>query len=109
MFHPLDDESYLADDFIVRGPVIGPLIKQDDIKVLDYFGMYKAFPNLDNNCFGWSIDPDDPWRVCVCVCGWVGFPLRATGTYQQPLGVDHWAKLLHPEDKDTGGRPERGC
>ena len=76
-FDPLD-ESLFADDFIFRGPVIGPLNKPDYVEVLDYFKIYEAFPDINPNCFGFTVDPLDPYRV------W--FFLRATGTYQKPLG-----------------------
>jgi len=95
-FDPLD-ESLMADDFIFRGPVIGPLNKKDYIEVLDYFGMHKAFPDLDNNCFGFSIDPDDPLRV------W--FFMRATGTYQKPLGGPV-GTILQPEGQKYRGSTE---
>jgi hypothetical protein len=76
-FDPVD-ESLFADDFIFRGPVIGPLNKADYMEVLDYFKIYEAFPDINPNCFGFTVDPEDPYRV------W--FFLRATGTYQKPLG-----------------------
>ena len=95
-FDPLD-ESFLAEDFVFRGPVIGPLNKEDYIQVLDYFGMYKAFPDLENNFFGWTSDPDDPWRV------W--FFLRATGTYEQPLGGS-LGNIITPQNQRYRGSTE---
>lgn len=77
-FSPLTDESLLADDFVFRGPVIGPLNKEDYAEVLDYFRVYEAIADLSPNCFGFTVDPTDPYRV------W--FFVRATGTYQAPLG-----------------------
>lgn len=77
-FSPLKEDKLLAPDFIFRGPVIGPLNKQDYAEVLEYFSVYKALPDIQPNCFGFSTDPQDPYRV------W--FFLRATGTYQEPLG-----------------------
>lgn len=76
-FDPMDP-TLLADDFIFRGPVIGPLNKVDFQGVLEYFSIYKAFPDIDPNCFGFTIDPKNPLRVWYFV--------RATGTYQQPMG-----------------------
>jgi hypothetical protein len=76
-FDPID-ESLFSEEFIFRGPVIGPLNKADYMDVLDYFKIYEAFPDVDPNCFGYTVDPDDPYRV------W--FFLRAEGTYQNPLG-----------------------
>ena len=57
------DTSLYADDFIFRGPVIGPLNKRDYKEVLDYFSIYKAFPDMDPNCFGFTVDPENPLRV----------------------------------------------
>lgn len=76
-FNPMD-ESLFADDFIFRGPVIGPLNKNDYKDVLNYFSIYKAFPDISPNCFAFGVDPEDPLRV------W--YQLRATGTYTKPLG-----------------------
>lgn len=95
-FDPLD-EALFADDFIFRGPVIGPLNKPDYIDVLDYFKIYEAFPDIDTNCFGFTIDPKDPYRV------W--FFLRATGTYQKPLGGPA-GKVLKPNNQVYQGSVE---
>ena len=32
-------------------------------EVLDYFSIYKAFPDMDPNCFGFTVDPENPLRV----------------------------------------------
>lgn len=95
-FDPID-ETLFADDFIFRGPVIGPLNKEDYKQVLDYFGIYKAFPDIDPNCFGWSVDPENPYRV------W--FFVRATGTYQNPLGGP-LGSVLEPDNQQYRGSPE---
>mmetsp|Transcript_5116 Transcript_5116/g.14873 ORF Transcript_5116/g.14873 Transcript_5116/m.14873 type:complete len:347 (-) Transcript_5116:191-1231(-) len=73
-----DPSSILADDFVFRGPVIGPLNKWDYIDVLDYFRVYEAFPDINPNCYGFSVDVIDPLKV--------RFFVKATGTYQYPLG-----------------------
>jgi len=70
--------SILADDFVFRGPVIGPLNKWDYVDVLDYFKIYEAFPDINPNCFGFTVDAVDPMKV--------RFFVKATGTYQYPLG-----------------------
>lgn len=93
-FSPMD-ASLFADDFIFRGPAIGPLNKSDYQSVLEYFSVYKAFPDLNPNCFGYNVDPEDPLRVWLMV--------RATGTYTQPLG-GALGKLAPPPDS----RPYRG-
>jgi len=95
-FDPLD-ENLLADDFCFRGPVIGPLNKHDYIEVLEYFGIYKALPDINPNCFGYSIDPENPLRT------W--FFVRATGTYQNPIGGPV-GSLIAPKGQNYRGSPE---
>lgn len=87
------DEDRLADDFVFRGPVIGPLGKHDYARVLEYFAVYRALPDVAPNAFGFSVDPEDPRRV------W--FLLRATGTYQQSLGgaLGNLAATVTPPDQ----------
>ena len=56
----------LADDFIFRGPVIGPLTKEDFAATLESVGNDSgtAFPDLQSNRFGFSADdPIEPNRV----------------------------------------------
>lgn len=91
------DESLFAEDFIFRGPVIGPLNKEDYTEVLEYFSIYKAFPDIDPNCFGFSVDPDEPLRV------W--FQVRASGTYTKPLGGPV-GKLIKPDGQKYRGSTE---
>lgn len=99
-FSPIQ-EDLLADDFVFRGPVIGPLNKRDYIDVLDYFSVYRAFPDIEANCFGFSVDPDDPHRV------W--FLVRASGTYRAPLGGalgELAARATPPDGRRYGGSTE---
>jgi len=58
----------LASDFIFRGPVIGPLGKKDFVATLNSVGsgeagLANAFPDLQSNTFGFSVDPTEPNRV----------------------------------------------
>jgi hypothetical protein len=76
-FDPID-ETLFAQDFIFRGPVIGPLNLADYKDVLGYFSIYEAFPDISPNTFGYTVDPEDPYRVWYFV--------RSSGTYQNPLG-----------------------
>ena len=70
--------TILADDFVFKGPLIGPLNKPDYFDVVDnYFRIYEAFPDLNPNCYGFTVDVVDPLTV--------RFFVKATGTYQQPL------------------------
>ena len=95
-FNPYDPTLF-AEDFIFRGPVIGPLNKVDYEEVLEYFSIYKAFPDINPNCFGYSIDPDNPLRV------W--FQLRASGTYTKPLGGPV-GKIIKPNGTKYRGSTE---
>lgn len=78
----------LSDDFIFRGPVIGPLCKQDFVETLtsvgsvDKAGLSDAFPDLEANMFGFSVDPIEPGRV------W--YFTRPRGTFLGPF--DHPVK-----------------
>ena len=96
-FDPIDESLFSEDDFIFRGPVIGPLNFADYKEVLSYFSIYKAFPDIDPNCFGYTVDPENPLRV------W--FFVRATGTYQRPLGGPI-GNLIRPDQQTYRGSPE---
>eukprot|EP00961_Rhodomonas_salina_P219261 2964018-Rhodomonas_salina.2 len=93
------NESLLAEDFVFRGPIIGPFNKADYMEVLDYFKVYRGFPDINPNCFGYSVDPEDPLRV------W--FFVRATGTNTMKLGgpLGDALAAISPPSKAT---PYRG-
>lgn len=80
----------LASDFVFRGPVIGPLCKKDFVATLTSMsaqgksGFAEAFPDLESNNFGYSVDPTEPKRV------W--YFTRPRGTF------------LGPFDNPTAGR-----
>ena len=63
--NPTPDD--LSDDFIFRGPVIGPLAKTDFVATLSSVGgsngIGDAFPDLEVNRFGFTVDPTEPNRV----------------------------------------------
>jgi len=76
-YSALDPDVY-AEDFVFRGPIVGPLNKKDYIGTMESFGIWKAFPDIKANSWGYSIDPEDPNRV------W--FMVRNTGTFDgEPL------------------------
>ena len=79
--NPTPDD--LADDFIFRGPVIGPLAKPDFCATLSSVGgkngIKDAFPDLEVNQFGFCVDPTEPGRV------W--YLERPRGTFTGPF--DH--------------------
>jgi hypothetical protein len=84
--------SILSDDFVFRGPIIGPLNKNDYIEVLEYFQVSKAFPDIKPNTYGFTVDPFNELKV--------RFFLKATGTYQNPLGglLGQFAITVTPPD-----------
>ena len=72
-------EELFSDEFIFRGPAIGPLNRADYLQILGTFGIYTAFPDIKPNAFGFTVDPEDPSRV------W--FLVRNSGTNTGPLGL----------------------
>ena len=99
--HKNDPSSILAEDFVFRSPVIGPLTKWDYIDSLDYFRVYEAFPDINPNCYGFAVDPIEPLKV--------RFFVKATGTYQNPLGGflgSATSKLTPPDGRKYMGSTE---
>lgn len=78
-FYSDHDESVFSEEFVFRGPYIGPLNKKDYLQTMDTFGIYKAIPDINPNAFGFSIDPLNPNRV------W--FMIRNTGTFTGEPGL----------------------
>uniref|UniRef100_A0A7S1T7T1 Uncharacterized protein n=1 Tax=Tetraselmis chuii TaxID=63592 RepID=A0A7S1T7T1_9CHLO len=70
-FSPAKEELF-SEEFVFRGPVIGPLCKKDYLVTLNAFSIHKIFPDIQSNSWGYSIDPQEPNRV------W--FFVRQTGT-----------------------------
>eukprot|EP00892_Ulva_mutabilis_P010452 jgi/Ulvmu1/777/UM010_0151.1 len=88
------DERNLSDDMIFRGPVVGPLTKDQYVAALSSFQVEEAFPDIQTNAFGYSIDPQDPYRV------W--FFTQTTGTH---TGNFSFAGNTIPP---TGGKIQNG-
>merc|ERR1712232_1464315 len=55
--------DYYADDYVFRGPVVGPINRKDLVQTNTAFGLDKSFPDLDRQPFGFSVDPENPYRV----------------------------------------------
>lgn len=93
------DASVFSDEFVFRGPYIGPLNKKDYLDTMDAFGIYKAIPDINPNAFGFSIDPQNPNRV------W--FMVRNTGTFTGEPGLG-LGKAGHfpPNGATLNGCPE---
>ena len=80
-FYSPYDSDRLAEDFVFRGPVIGPLNKADYLSTMDTFKVYKAFPDISPNAFGFALDPMNDRRV------W--FFVRNSGTNTGPFGLGY--------------------
>jgi len=72
-FYSNYDSDVFSEDFVFRGPFIGPLNKRDYLQTMDAFLIHEAIPDISPNAWGFSIDPNDNNRV------W--FMVRNTGTF----------------------------
>merc|ERR1712137_1172744 len=77
-FTPLREELF-ADEFVFRGPVIGPLNKPDYFKTMTTLKVYEAFPDLKANAWGYCVDPTEPNHV--------RFFIRQQGTNTGPFTI----------------------
>ena len=63
-------QNMLSSDFVFTSPSIGPLNKEDFVRLMDYyrhcgFDLASAIPDLKVTYDGWHQDPHQPWRVWV--------------------------------------------
>ncbi len=56
------DDIY-AEDYVLRGPVIGPLTRKDLTSTQGQLSIAEAFPDVETNPFGFTQDPENPYRV----------------------------------------------
>ena len=96
-FYSPYEAAMFAEDFVFRGPVIGPLNKADYLSTMDTFKVYRAFPDISPNAFGFSLDPEDDRRV------W--FFCRNTGTNSGPFGLGYGLEAP-PSGNKVVGVPE---
>ncbi|KAL9185483.1 hypothetical protein ACHAXT_003260 [Thalassiosira profunda] len=68
------DASIYDDEYVLRGPVIGPINREDLIGSQKGLGLREAFPDVNIETFGYTIDPENPYR-CFYFQRW-----RATHT-----------------------------
>lgn len=87
----------IAEDFVFRGPVIGPLCKRDYLQTLNTNKVYEAFPDISSGAFGYAVDPKEPKRV------W--FFTRYTATNTGPIRLGKFVKL-QPTGAEIDGAPE---
>uniref|UniRef100_A0A0G4IDW9 DUF1990 domain-containing protein n=1 Tax=Chromera velia CCMP2878 TaxID=1169474 RepID=A0A0G4IDW9_9ALVE len=93
-FYSPSSPDRLAEDFIFRGPVIGPLTKTDYLSTMETFKVYKAFPDISANTFGFTVDPKNDRRV------W--FFVRNTGINTGQFGLPFGASIS-PTGKEVEG------
>jgi hypothetical protein len=55
--------EYYSQDYVFRGPVVGPINRKDLVATNTWFGLEEAFPDLDRQPFGFTVDPENPFRV----------------------------------------------
>lgn len=67
-------EDWYAPDYALRGPVIGPITREDVKGSQKGLGIKEAFPDIRIDTFGYTLDPENPYR-CFYFSRW-----RATMT-----------------------------
>ena len=67
-------EEWYADDYVLRGPVVGPVTRKDLKESQSGLGLLGAFPDIKIDTFGYTVDPENPYR-CFYFQRW-----RATHT-----------------------------
>lgn len=97
-FYSSYEADVFSEDFVFRGPFVGPLNKKDYLATMDAFGIYKAFPDINPNSWGYSIDPNDPNRV------W--FMVRQTGTFEGGDNLAPGTLNIKPNGAKLEGCPE---
>jgi hypothetical protein len=95
-FYAPPKPELLADDFVFRAPVVGPLCKADYIATMTLFKLWEALPDIKANDYGWVVDPSSPMTVRCFV--------RNTGTHAGPLDVG--SVVLPPSGKRYEGSTE---
>jgi hypothetical protein len=98
-FYSAYDESIYSEDFVFRGPYIGPLDKKDYLATMDTFKIYQGLPDISPNAWGFSIDPKDSNRV------W--FMVRNSGTFNGEPGIGLGnGQYIKPNGAKLEGCPE---
>lgn len=55
--------EFFSEDYVFRGPIVGPINRKELVQVNTRFGLEVAFPDLDRQAFGFCVDPENPFRV----------------------------------------------
>mmetsp|Transcript_14336 Transcript_14336/g.36737 ORF Transcript_14336/g.36737 Transcript_14336/m.36737 type:complete len:157 (-) Transcript_14336:607-1077(-) len=85
---PERQRMYWADEYLFRGSVIGPITGKDVQETQANFSITDAYPDLEITRFGFSVDPENPYR-CLFFERWTGInsgELRVAGQSLPPTG-----------------------
>mmetsp|Transcript_76717 Transcript_76717/g.197604 ORF Transcript_76717/g.197604 Transcript_76717/m.197604 type:complete len:263 (+) Transcript_76717:69-857(+) len=80
--------AFYSDDYIFRGSIIGPITHQDVADTQTRFNVQDAYPDLDRGVFGFTVDPENPYR-CFFFERWTGThtgEIRIGGSVIEPTG-----------------------
>jgi len=64
-------EVFYDIDYVFRGPIIGPITYKEVQRTQKGFQITDAYPDLETRPFGFTIDPDNPYR-CYFMERWEG-------------------------------------
>ena len=64
-------EKFYDDDYVFRGSIIGPINADDVRETQKGFNILDAYPDLETRPFGFTVDPDNPYR-CYYFERWEG-------------------------------------
>lgn len=101
------DPSWYHKDYVLRGPVVGPINLKDLNEVQTGLDLLTAFPDLRIETFGHTIDPENPYR-CLYFQRWTAThtgALKLGGQTIQPtynnieLPVSVFTVVWTPEQK----------
>ena len=73
-------EDWYAEDYVLRGPVIGPINRADLATSQSGLGIAAAFPDLKIESFGLTQDPENPYR-CFYFQRWRGTHKEVLDSY----------------------------
>lgn len=54
--------EYYSNEYVFRGPIVGPFNRDDLVATNTAFGLETAFPDLERHSFGFTLDPENPFR-----------------------------------------------
>ena len=63
--------DYHAADYVFRGSIVGPITGHDVAATQEGFNLLGAYPDIDRGIFGYTIDPQNPYR-CMFFERWTG-------------------------------------